>query len=92
MAKSFDPFRLKIIMIPKRDANPFGKNPDFFFVKGIDYLNIRDYPNAIKNFDKGCTDNPNHFLTRFNLGYTLFKLGNYEQAKSQYCILWNQCL
>ena len=54
MASAFDPFRLKIIMMPKTEANPFGKNPDFFFVKGIDYLNIRDYPSAIKNFEKGC--------------------------------------
>ena len=42
MAGSFDPFRLKVIMMPKGEAIPAGKNPDFFFVQGIDYLNIRD--------------------------------------------------
>ena len=32
MASHFDPFRLKVIMMPKTEAIPAGKNPDFFFV------------------------------------------------------------
>jgi len=42
MEEHFDPMRLKIIMMPKKGANPFGKNPDFFFIQGIDYLNARE--------------------------------------------------
>ena len=43
MEEAFDPMRLKIILWPKKDANAFGKNPDYFFIKGIDYLNLRDF-------------------------------------------------
>jgi tetratricopeptide (TPR) repeat protein len=77
MERYFDPFRLKILMLPKDGANPFGKNPDYFFIKGIDYINLRDYSNAIKNFEKGVNDKNTHYLCRFNLGYALFKIGNF---------------
>jgi len=69
--------RLKILVQPKKDATPFGKNPDYFFVKGIDYLKLNDYPSALKCFNKGIIDKGTHFLCRFNLGYTLFKVGHF---------------
>ena len=77
MEEHFDPMRLKILMLSKKEANPFGKNPDYFFVKGLDYLNQRDHETAIKCFQKGVNDNNNHLLCRFNLGYILFKVGHY---------------
>ena len=30
-----DPMRLKILMMPFKDANPIGKNADYFFLKGF---------------------------------------------------------
>lgn len=77
-------------MLPKAEANPFGKNPDYFFVKGIDYLNLRDLPQAIKCFNKGVTDKPTHLLCRFNLGYALFKAGNFQAAAENFQILASQ--
>lgn len=77
MQEFFDPMRLKILVMPKKEANPFGKNPDYFFVKGLDYLNLRDTDNAIRCFQKGVNDNGTHLLCRFNLGYVLFKVGHF---------------
>ena len=91
MERYFDPFRLKILMLPKDGSNPNGKNPDFFFCKGIDYLSLRDYQSAIKNFEKGVTDKITHYLCRFNLGYALFKIGHYQAASQHYQILSDQC-
>jgi len=87
----FDPMRLKIIMLQKDQANPFGKNPDYFFVKGLDYLNARDVELAIKCFEKGVHDKSTHLLCRFNLGYTLFKVGHFQAAVAHYETLANQC-
>jgi hypothetical protein len=36
---------------------------------------------------KGLDIKPDHLLCRFNLGVTLFKLGLYEEAVSQYATL-----
>mmetsp|Transcript_33879 Transcript_33879/g.52208 ORF Transcript_33879/g.52208 Transcript_33879/m.52208 type:complete len:108 (+) Transcript_33879:308-631(+) len=76
----FDPMRLKILVLPKKEANPFGKNPDYFFVKGLDYIGLKDYESALKCFSKGITDKGTHLLCRFNLGYTLFKVGHFQAA------------
>jgi tetratricopeptide (TPR) repeat protein len=79
-------------MQEKSKANAFGKNPDYFFAKGMDYLNINDYPSAIKCFAKGVKDKHTHLLCRFNLGYVLFKVGHYPEAASQFQVLSQQCL
>jgi len=92
MAETFDPMRLKILVLPKREANPFGKNPDYFFVKGLDYLRLRDFEKAIACFRKGVSDKSTHLLCRFNLGYTLFKVGHFQEAARQYEVLSHQCL
>lgn len=47
MADWFDPMRLKILLLPRKDANPFGRNPDYYFLKGHDFLRMRDYNTAI---------------------------------------------
>lgn len=87
----FDPMRLKIIMMPKKGANPIGRNPDSYFIKGIDYLNQKDVSNAIKCFEKGVHDKSTHFLCRFNLGYILFKVGHFQAAAAHYDLLAYQC-
>lgn len=92
MEEYFDPMRLKILVMPKAGANPFGKNPDHFFIQGIDYLNARDVESAVKCFEKGVNDKSTHFLCRFNLGYTLFKIGHFQAAVQHYEILSRQCL
>ena len=76
----------------KKGANPFGKNPDYFFIKGIDYLNGREISNAIKCFEKGVHDKVTHYLCRFNLAYTLFQIGHYQAALQHYETLSRQCL
>ena len=35
LARQFDPLRLKILIMPPQDANPVGKNADYFFLKGF---------------------------------------------------------
>jgi tetratricopeptide (TPR) repeat protein len=87
MERYFDPFRLKILMLQKELANAFGKNPDYFFKVGIDYINLRDYHSAIKNFEKGLSNKNTHYLCRFNLGYALFKIGLFQAASIHYQIL-----
>ena len=79
-------------MLQKEGANPFGKNPDYFYIKGIDYLNLRDYHSAIKNFEKGVTDKNTHYLCRFILGYALCKIGHFQAASIHYQVLSDQCL
>lgn len=69
--------RLKIIMLHRGEANSIGKNPDYYFVQGLNFLNGADYSNAIKCFAKGVKDKKTHLLCRFNLGYTLFKVGHF---------------
>lgn len=90
--KLFDSMRLKIIMLEKQKANCFGKNPDYYFAKGVDYLNVQDFSNAIQCFQKGVHDKHTHLLCRFNLGYVLFKVGHFPEAANQYHILAQQCL
>jgi hypothetical protein len=31
----YDPLRLKILVMPYNEANPVGKNADYFFIKGF---------------------------------------------------------
>ena len=83
----FDPLRLKIIMLGKKEANPFGKNPDYYYLMGIDYLTAKNIEQAIKCFAKGVHDKSTHFLCRFNLGYALFKVGHFQAAVIQYDII-----
>lgn len=92
MADWFDPMRLKILLLPRKDANPFGRNPDYYFLKGHDFLRMRDYNTAIQHFQKGVSDKGTHYLCRFNLGFTLFKVGHFQAAVEQYTILVHQCV
>ena len=82
-----DPLRLKILIIPYKEANPIGKNADYFFLKGFKYAAAEDYANAINEYKKGLEIKYDHLLCRFNLGAILFKLGLFEEALSQYELL-----
>ena len=69
--------RLKIIMLHRGEANAIGKNPDYYFLQGLYFIDGGNYDQAIKNFAKGVKDKKTHLLCRFNLGYTLFKVGHF---------------
>ncbi|CDW79852.1 tpr repeat-containing protein [Stylonychia lemnae] len=80
----FDPLRLKVLVIPFKDANPIGKNADYFFLKGFKYQTNEEYANALHSYQKGLEIKHNHLLCRFNLGVILFRLGLFEEAYLQY--------
>ena len=88
--KFFDPFRLKMIVMPSKEANPFGKNPDYFFLKGLEYTNQREFSSAIAAYEKGLEIKSENFLCRFNLGYVFFKMGLFQEALKQYQIMDSQ--
>lgn len=88
----FDPLRLKLIMLEKHEANPSGKNPDYFYVKGLSYLTVKDHQNAQKCFEKGVKDKVTHLLCRFNLGVVYFMTGQFQAAANEYAILYGQCI
>jgi tetratricopeptide (TPR) repeat protein len=82
--------RLKILVMPYSEANPVGKNADYFFIKGFKYSVTEDYAHAMAAYLKGLDIKSDHLLCRFNLGVILFKLGLYHEASSQYSILASQ--
>ena len=86
----FDPLRLKVLVLPYQDANPVGKNADYFFLKGFKYTTCEEYSNAMSSYLKGLEIKEDHLLCRFNLGVILFKLGLYEEAVAQYETLVKQ--
>lgn len=92
ISQTFDPMRLKIIMLRKEEAAPSGKNPDYFFSRGVDYINSRAIDEAIRSFAKGIHDKSTHFLCRFGLGFALFTVGNFTAAAREYEVLAHQCL
>lgn len=47
---SFDPLRLKILVMPSKEANPIGKNADYFFLKGFKYTASEEYANALHSY------------------------------------------
>jgi tetratricopeptide (TPR) repeat protein len=85
--KFFDPLRLKILVMPCQEANPVGRNADYFFLKGFKEASTEDYAHAMAAYLKGLDIKSDHLLCRFNLGVALFSLGLYDEACSQYDIL-----
>jgi hypothetical protein len=61
--------------MPYQDANPIGKNSDYFFLKAFKYSINEEYANALHTYWKGLEIKSDHFLCRFNLGVILFNLG-----------------
>jgi tetratricopeptide (TPR) repeat protein len=86
----FDPLRLKILIMPYQEANPVGRNADYFFLKGFKEGTTEDYAHSMASYLKGLDIKSDHLLCRFNLGVTLFKLGLFEEACLQYNILVKQ--
>lgn len=76
--------------MPYHDANPVGKNADYFFLKGFKCAVAEEYANAMASYLKGLSIKNNHLLCRYNLGVILFKLGLFDEAISQYNILVKQ--
>ena len=74
--------RLKILVMPYHDANPVGKNADYFFLKGFKCAIAEEFANAMASYLKGLSIKNNHLLCRFNLGVILFKLGLFDEAIS----------
>jgi tetratricopeptide (TPR) repeat protein len=85
--KTFDPLRLKILVMPCQEANPIGRNADYFFLKGFKEMSTEDYAHAMAAYLKGLDIKHDHLLCRFNLGVCLFSLGLYDEASAQYDIL-----
>lgn len=88
--EAFDPLRLKVLVLPFQDANPIGKNADYFFLKAFKHSAAEDYAHALSSYLKGLEIKPDHLLCRFNLGVILFRLGLFEEAYSQYHTLLAQ--
>jgi tetratricopeptide (TPR) repeat protein len=82
--------RLKILVMPCSEANPVGKNADYFFLKGFKFGACDEHANAMASYLKGLDIKNDHLLCRFNLGVTLFKLGLFEESVHQYEILAKQ--
>ena len=80
--KGFDPLRLKILVMPCQEANPVGRNADYFFIKGFKEMACEDYAHAMAGYLKGLDIKHDHLLCRFNLGVCLFSLGLYDEASA----------
>lgn len=76
--------------MPCSEANPVGKNADYFFLKGFKFGTCEEHANALASYLKGLDIKNDHLLCRFNLGVTLFKLGLFDEAVSQYDTLVKQ--
>lgn len=76
----FDPLRMKVLVMPYQDANPVGKNADYFFLKGFKNAVSEEYAHAMSSYLKGLDIKSDHLLCRFNLGVILFTLGLFEEA------------
>lgn len=70
--------------MPCKDANPIGKNADYFFLKAFKHAMNEEYANAIQDYQKGLEIKPNHLLCRHNLGVILFTIGMFQEALSEY--------
>ena len=70
--------------MPFKDANPIGKNSDYFFLQGFKYAASEEYAHALHQYQKGLQIKNDHLLCRFNLGVILFRLGLFEEAYLQY--------
>ena len=66
--------------MPYQDANPVGKNADYFFLKGFKYADSEEYAHAMSSYLKGLDIKSDHLLCRYNLGVILFKFGLYDEA------------
>lgn len=59
------------------------KNADFYFGRGIDFMLVQDFAEAILNFDKAIEIDPSYTLAYFNRAVVRFKQMEYEQSATQ---------
>jgi tetratricopeptide (TPR) repeat protein len=58
------------------------KNADFYFGRGIDFMLVQDFTEAIKNFDQAIQTDPSYVLAYFNRAAVRYKQMEYEQSNS----------
>ena len=72
--ESIDDFSAKI----ERDP----RNADYFFGRGIDYMLVQDFTEAIANFDQVIRINPSYTLAYFNRAIVRYKQMEYNLAQA----------
>jgi tetratricopeptide (TPR) repeat protein len=58
------------------------KNADYYFGRGIDFMLVQDFTEAIRNFDMAVELNPSYLLAYFNRAAVRYKQMEYEQSHS----------
>jgi tetratricopeptide (TPR) repeat protein len=58
------------------------KNADYYFGRGIDFMLVQDFAEAIKNFDQAIQITPSYILAYFNRAVVRYKQMEYELAHS----------
>jgi tetratricopeptide (TPR) repeat protein len=58
------------------------KNADYYFGKGIDFMLVQDFAEALKNFDQAIQADPSYILAYFNRAVVRYKQMEYELAHS----------
>jgi tetratricopeptide (TPR) repeat protein len=58
------------------------KNADCYFGRGIDFMLVQDFTEAIKNFDQAIQADPSYTLAYFNRAAVRYKQMEYEQSHS----------
>jgi tetratricopeptide (TPR) repeat protein len=58
------------------------KNADYYFGRGIDFMLVQDFAEAIKNFDQAIQIDPSYILAYFNRAAIRYKQMEYEQSHS----------
>ncbi|MDR0394450.1 MAG: tetratricopeptide repeat protein [Tannerella sp.] len=57
-------------------------NADYYFGKGIDFMLVQDFAEAINNFDKAIEIDPSYILAYFNRAVVRYKQMEYEQSNT----------
>jgi tetratricopeptide (TPR) repeat protein len=58
------------------------KNADNYFGRGVDFMLVQDFTEAIKNFDQAIQADPSYVLAYFNRAAVRYKQMEYEQSNS----------
>jgi tetratricopeptide (TPR) repeat protein len=57
-------------------------NADYYFGRGIDFMLVQDFAEAISNFDKAIEIDPSYILAYFNRAAVRYKQMEYEQSNA----------
>ena len=58
------------------------KNADYYFGRGIDFMIVQNFSEAINNFEQVIKIDPTYTLAYFNRAAVIFKQMQYEESKS----------